>query len=65
VGFRLTVSGQNSRLLHQEHRPRAFDLSSDLTVQIGRHTGYPTRQNLSALCHEFAKQIRVLVIDRL
>ena len=34
-------------------------------MQIGWHTGYPARQNLSAFRNEFAKQIRVLVIDRL
>jgi len=49
-----TVTGA-SRLLHQKHRPSAFDLARNLAVQIGWHAGYPARQDLSAFCNEFAK----------
>lgn len=62
---RPTVSGYYRRLLHQQHGASALDLSGNFSVQIGRHAGYPARQNLAAFRHEFAKQIRVLVIDRL
>jgi hypothetical protein len=54
-----------SRLLHQQNGASALDLSRNLSVQVGRHPSYSARQNLPAFRHEFAKQIRVLIIDRL
>jgi hypothetical protein len=59
-----TAGSGRSRLLHQEHRTCSFDFSSDFPVQICGHAGYPARQNLATFCHEFAQQIRILVIDR-
>ena len=34
-------------------------------MQIGWHAGYTAGQDLAAFRHEFAQQIRILVIDRL
>ena len=36
------------RLLHQQHRPAAFDLARDLAVQVRGHAGNAAGKNLAA-----------------
>lgn len=54
-----------ARLPHEQRLTGALDLAGDLPVEVGRHAGDATGQDLAALGHEALEKIGILEVDQI
>ncbi len=61
----IVTAASAEKLLHQKNRTSTLDLTGDLAVKAGGHTGDAAGNDLAAFGNEALQELRVLVIDRL